>query len=480
MNKSTWIIVILIVLLGSIYLFTRNDRVSVGVKRISLPSFANDQVDRIEIKSKASQIVLKKHDSHWLIDIPVNDKTVVRKADSDNVKAMLDAAHDLRHSNYVTNQKDKYKELGLEGEESTQIDIFVGDKAVWSLLLGKNATGTGRYAKIPDDQDVHVVRGSFWQLTRNEPSDWRDREIMPVKEGEIKAFKLKKRQALNISLEKNQDEWQFKPSETVLPKGYRPNNAELTNLVRAVLNMRATNFVDNPMNLVNPVLTVEGITEDKSYILEFFPASSADIYWARRLGDEQIYEVSKYNFERIDKSLDELRDLSLFKLDRAQIVKLTLKHGPSSVIVSKTDNKWQIDQPKNLPKDFEFDPERVDDILSMLAGLQAQRLADPKKDIAQDHNWQQTWLVEMTTKDGQNIHFFTSKSKTKDESLVKGNIDDQIYVIKTARLGSLLEGLPAFKKEEFDMPPVDENTQGFKNLPVDIQRKLLDATKKKQ
>ncbi len=480
MNKSTWIIVILIVLLGSVYLFTRDDRVSVGVKRLTFPTFENDQVDRIEIKSKDDAIVLKKQDSQWLMDIPAKDGLVVRKADNASVKAMLDAARDLRHSNYVTNQKEKYKDLGLEGEEVTKIDIFVGDKAVWSLLLGKNATGTGRYAKIPDDQDVHVVRGSFWQLTRNERSDWREREIMPVKEGEIKAFKLKKSHAIYISLEKSKDDWQFNQSETALPKEYRANNAELANLVRAVLNMRATNFVDSPMNLVNPVLTVESVTDDKTYTLEFFNTSSADNYLARRLGDEQIYEVSKYNFERIDKSLDELRDLSLFKFDKSQVVKLTLKHGQSPIVVSKIDNKWQIEQPKNMPKDFEFDPQRVDDMLSMLAGLHAQRLADPKKDIAQDKNWQNLWLVELVTKDGENIHFFTTKSKIKDDALVKGNIDGQIYVIKAARLGSLYDGLRAFKKEEFDLPPIDENTQGFKNLPVDVQRKLLDSAKKKQ
>jgi hypothetical protein len=446
-----------------------------------MPTFETEKVDRIEIKSKNNQVLLKKQDGQWVIEIPSQSGAVFRKADETNVQAMLDAARDLRHSHYVTNQKEKFHELGVEGEEATIIHIFSGDKAVWSLALGKNATGSGRYGKIPDDQEVHVMRGSFWQLTRNEPADWRDREIMPIKEGEIKAFKLKKHQAVYVSLEndKDKDEWQINQAETTLPAGYRPNKAELANLVRAVLNMRATNFVDTqPTDLKEPSLVVESVTNDKTYVLEFFP--KGENYLARRVGDDQVYEISKYNFERINKSLEDLRDLALFKLDKSQIVKLTLQGTPSPIIVSKKDNQWQIEQPKSLSKDFDFDPVMVDDMIALVAGLHGQRLADPKKDISLDKNWQNTWLLELATKEDEKIHLFATKSVVKDESLVKGNIDGQVYVVKSSRLTSFYNGINAFKKEEFELPPIDENTQGFKNLPVDIQRKLLDATKKKQ
>jgi hypothetical protein len=44
----------------------------------------------------------------------------------------------------------------------------------------------------------------------------------------------------------------------------------------------------------------------------------------------------------------------------------------------------------------------------------------------------------------------------------------------------LLRGLDAFKAEEFELPPIDERTKGFESLPVEVQRQILDATKKKK
>ena len=82
------------------------------------------------------------------------------------------------------------------------------------------------------------------------------------------------------------------------------------------------------------------------------------------------------------------------------------------------------------------------------------------------------------TDKGDKIHFYVGKNKANaSEYLAKGNVDEEVYIIKGSRIASLESGLTAFKKEHFELPPIDENTEGFESLPVDVQRKLLDATK---
>src|SRR5690606_18577386 len=113
-------------------------------------------------------------------------------ADQANVQALFDAAGGLRSSHYVTNLKEKYTELGFDENTAVPVKLYAKDNVVFSLVLGKNASGAGRYAKLPDEDDVFVVRGSFWQLTRNGAVDFRDREVWPVKEGEAELFTIMK------------------------------------------------------------------------------------------------------------------------------------------------------------------------------------------------------------------------------------------------------------------------------------------------
>jgi hypothetical protein len=483
MTKSTWIILGLVVALGSIYFFTREDKVSVGIKRLKLPTFLVDKIDRIEIGSKDKVELVKLNNDSWELDIKDKDgKPHLVKADKANVAGMLDAALSLGHSHYVTNLKEKLPELGLEGDEAVEIKIYSDNSLIWDLILGKNATGSGRYAKLPDSNEVYVVRGSFWQLTRSGIADWRDREIMPVKEGEFTSFKIEKAGVPFISLtkEKGGEEWNIDQSQKVLPKGFRVDKQALSNLVRAAANLRASGFVDEDKELKNPLMSIHVATNDAKYTFEFFTGSN-DNYLVKRIGENQIYEISKFNFERVSKSLDDLRDLSLLNFDKPTVVKLSLLHGKSRIVVSKKDNEWRVEEPSKLPDSFQFDPASVDDMITMLVGLTAQRIAHASKDVAQDPKWQHAWCVELVTQKGDKIHLFLGKSKAnKDEYLAKGNIDQEIYVVKSGRLTSLNAGLNAFKKEEFELPPIDEHTKGFESLPVDVQRKLLNATKNKK
>lgn len=476
MRKGTWIVFGLVVVLGLLYFFTRENQVSVGVKQIKLPSFDHEKVDRIEVLG-AHPVELFKSDTGWKLKLKDSAREV--RADDENVKALLDAASSLRSSHYVTNLKEKYTELGLNDESAVTVKLSTNANTVFAIVLGKNATGAGRYARLPDEDDVFVVRGSFWQLTRNGSVDFRDREIWPVNEGELERLTVVKADGTQLLLAKDDQGWNFDKEQKGLPSGFRVDKSALETLVRTSASLRASGFVDDAKTLSTPKLTLKAAGTKGTHVLELF-VDDKDKYFARRVGDEQIYEIAKNNFERLNQDVNAMRDLSVLDFDKSAIKSITLKHGKENVVVEKIDNQWKIVQPAKLPEKFEFDPNAVDDVLTLLSGLNAERIAG-SKDTPVTADWQKTWLVELTSDKDEKIHVFATKTKAnKEEFLVRGNIDSNVYIVKALRLSSLNAGVNAFKKEEFDLPPIDENTKGFESLPVDIQRKLLNVTKEKK
>ena len=289
MKRSSWIILGLVVVLGLIYFLTREDHVSVGVKRLKLPTFEPDKFDRIEIKSK-DNVNLVKQDGQFVLELKDKDKSRVVHADQANVTGMLDAVLALRHSHYVTNLKEKLPEFGLLGGEEVFITLSSNGTKIWDLVLGKNAAGSGRYAKLPDSDDIYVVKGSFWQLTRNGLADWRDRDLFPVKEGEINSLKMFKGNDVYLTLMKGKDteDWMLDAAQKNVPKGFRVDKVALLNLVRSAVNLKASNFVDETKALKDPVaekLWCKAVT--KNYVLLFF-AKANDGYLAKRSDDDQI------------------------------------------------------------------------------------------------------------------------------------------------------------------------------------------------
>lgn len=481
MKKSTWIILAIVVVLGVVYYLTKKDHISVGVKRLELPSFDRAKVDTIEVTGHGN-VLLKKTGDKWQLQIGEGAGSRLVDANQSYVEEMLDAAAKVGHSHYVSENAEKHEELGLGKEKATTVILKANDTPVWSLMLGKNNPDSTRYARRPDDNNVYAVRGSFFALTRNNVNDWREKDFWHLEEPQVVSFGVQNQNKGTFNLTKDEEgHWKIAKAEPPLSPSFRPNPNALASLVRSNLNLRASGFVDDKKDLPAPLVVVTANTKDgKEQIIEIFPGNEHH-YWARKKGADQIFEIAKSNFDRINKPLSELRDYSVMNIDKKAIVKLKLASKKGAVVVEKTNNEWHLVEPKKLPAQFEFDPKRSDEIISLVAELEGNRLADLSKDKPFDQDFQKSWLLELTDDQGKLVHLYATRSKQNaEEHLVKGNVDQEIYVVKNPRLSHLAKGLEAFKKEEFVLPPIDENTKGFESLPVDIQRKLLESTKQKK
>lgn len=476
MKKSTWIIIGIVVALGLIYVLTKKENVSVGVKTLELPAFDQNQVTKIEIAGTSPAVLIKENDT-WLLEMGEGDKKRLVPADQAHVKAMLQAAVDLKTSYYVTELEEKVKSLGFDKGASTSISLKNGDKVLWALVLGSNATNGARYAKLPDDKAVYVVKTAFWQLTRNSANDWRDRTILKIDEASLRSFSIQKNDVKELSLVKKDgaSEWEFAP-EMAIPAGFRVNKVALQKLVKTATSVRASNFLDEENSFVPSISVVVVDRDQKEHKLEFSTINPEKVL-VRIPGSPQVFELPKSIYDNINKKLEDMRDLSIMNFDKDAIATISLADKNGRVIVDKKDTKWQLREPKTLPKGFEYDEGAADEILALSAGLIADGIADPKKDKPTNAAWLRLPLIELTDANGTIHRLYASPSKRKDYYVVKRDSDDLIYVMPAIRLETLAQGLNAFKKEEMPLPAMDGNTPGFESLPPDVQKQLMDAMK---
>lgn len=478
MKKGTWIILGIALLLGAVYFATKKDKISVGIKKIELPVFSKDSVDKIEIISK-DKVLLEKNDTKWFIDMKTGDTVKKLPADTNNIDSLLEAILGLKNSYFVSERSEKLEELGLADDKKITIKIYQKDKLLWSLDIGKSGDNGTRYVKKPESPQIFAVIGSFWQITRTNPSDFRDKNIARIKEEDIKQFKWLYKGGLMLSLARDDDKGEIllASDQPGLGKDMRFKPSALSLLFKSVATLRAANFKDEPINLGEA--QYEALIKDKAghtTKIYFYPQAD-DKYLVKKDADNQIFEISKYGFDRINKSLEDLRDLSLTKFELGDVEGFTIG-TKSSVVIGKKDGKFMLEQPKP-PGDFLFDEEAVMEQLSSLQKLSALRVA---KDTEQavNKNWQAHPFIEIRLKDKKRINIYLGDIlKNQDNYLIKGNTDDLIYIINKKDMVSFTRGLDAYRKNDI-IPKVDENTEGFEGLPPDVQRKLKDAMQKQK
>lgn len=479
MKKSTWIILIIVVALGLTYYFTKQDKVSVGVKRLSFKSFDASKVDNIDINGHY-KVVLKKDKDTWKLQIKDGDQTRQVDASKAHVEEMLEAALKVSHAYYVSESTNKHEELGVLGDKATTITLQSQGAPVWALILGNNSSDGTRFARIPEDNSVYAVRGSFFSLLRNNINDWRDKSLWNLKEADVVSFNVERSQKSTFALSKAEKEgpWKIANSTPALPNSFRVDENALASFVRSNLNIRASGFIDENKALSAPIMYMTAKASDnKEEGLEIYSGDEHN-YWIKRKDQEQIYLVGKNNFDRINKSIDQFRSLSVMNFDKNSIVRLKLAHNKSPAVLLKTNNVWALNEPKKLPDRFEFDSNTVDALVNAMANLHGERIAEPLKDKAEYANWQKSSFLEMSDAAGKTIHFYASKIKSKPfEYLVLGNIDNEIYVVKGQRLNILEKGLLAFNKEEVIIPPAGDKAHGLESLPPEIRQKVLEAAK---
>lgn len=137
-------------------------------------------VDRIDIVTPASHLVLERRGIVWYVSSPVD-----AKADHQIVAGILSRARMMRSIAVVSSKPEKHGVFQVDST-GTQVVLYQGQQEAAAFVVGKaSASFAETFVRRKNSNDVMTVEGSLgWMFSRS-VKDWRDKTILNVPRAEI-------------------------------------------------------------------------------------------------------------------------------------------------------------------------------------------------------------------------------------------------------------------------------------------------------
>ncbi len=187
MKRNTFTLIALVVILLVVAYLVMHKPGEQSISGLGTPLLHIDSVavDKLEIHSPQSSIVLAKQGSDWYLKEPID-----YKAEQVLVGTLI---HDLKNmtvKNVVSSKPEKFPVFQVDTASGTYFAIYENGKKTESLILGKmGSTYTEMYVRRLSSNDVDAVDASLQYQVNRQPKDWRDKTIIKVPKESIKEIK---------------------------------------------------------------------------------------------------------------------------------------------------------------------------------------------------------------------------------------------------------------------------------------------------
>ena len=141
-------------------------------------------VDKVEIKTPTSSLVLEKRGVEWFVVRPIN-----YKADQSNVCQAIHQIKNIEIKNIISNKPEKQPVFQVD-QTGTQVTVYEKGVEKEAFILGKMATSYSEsYARRLNSNDVLLVEGASNYMFNRPIKDWRDRTIFTAPKETIKELR---------------------------------------------------------------------------------------------------------------------------------------------------------------------------------------------------------------------------------------------------------------------------------------------------
>jgi hypothetical protein len=309
--KKEYIILLLIIIALSVYLFTRNtDRT-----HYQLPEPAgleSGNITKIEISKEGGTIILKKRDNQWYLE-PQG-----YLADTNKVNSMLSVFETLSLAALVSESKD-YQRYDLHPAKRITAKAWQKDALVRNLDIGKAASSFRHtFVKLGDDSRVFQATDNFRSKFEQTQDDLRDRGVLSFKAGDIQTIQITKDQA-SVELVRHEVPIEPAASQTDKPdapppaaakfewqdrSGKKVDDQNLNRLLTTLGSLKCARYIDDRKkeSFSKPiyVVTLKGAQEHQLDIFaklekdaENYPAVSSGSDYPFLLSDNQVQQIMK-------------------------------------------------------------------------------------------------------------------------------------------------------------------------------------------
>jgi hypothetical protein len=314
--KKEYIILILIIIALSVYLFMRStDRTHYQLP--VLTGLESGKITKIEISTDAETMVLKKRDNQWYLE----PKGYL--ADASKVNRMLTVFENLSLAALVSESKD-YQRYDLDPAKRISAKAWQEDALVRDLDIGKAAPSFRHtFIKLADDSRVYHATDNFRSKFEQTSDDLRDHGVLSFKASDIQTVQMTKDQA---SVELVRHEAPIEPAISQLEKqdesapapvkfewqdrsGKKANDQALNRLLTTLGSLKCARYIDNRNkdSFSEPIYTVK-LKGGQAHQLDIFAKSeeNADTYPAISSGSDYPFLLSNNQVQQIMKGAAEM------------------------------------------------------------------------------------------------------------------------------------------------------------------------------
>ena len=393
-----------------------------NTKLLTIP---DDQFQEIRIaKLTGEAIDLKKENGRWLMTAP---KPL--PADQDAVSSMQSTLANLTADKLIDAKAADLKAFGL-AQPTLDVSVVRKDGKTDRILIGDDTpTGSGAYAKLPNDPRVFTVASLTKTTLDKRPDDLRDKRLLTFDSDKLSRVELTAK-GQSIEFGKNgQGEWTI-----VKPRPLRADGAAVDGLV--------SKLKDAKMDLGTP-----GEDAAKKFagaarvaLVTVTDASGTQTLEVRRDQEKNVYAKSsavggfyKANVDLadgVDKGLDDFRNKKLFDFGFSDPNKVDVK----GVSYTKDGDKWKSGGKV-------MDNTSVQNLIDKLRDLAATKFAE-------QGGGQPVFEATVTSNGGKRVEHVTI-SKQGDQYFAQRENEPSIYVLD----GKAVEDLQKAAADVKEAPP---------------------------
>jgi len=331
--------------------------------RSALP-FDRGKAMRVVIARPKMSVTLEKRGQHWQIIAPIRTT-----ADATAIDDFLVSLEGIQATRFAAERAQDPAAFGLVSPRLS-IEVWASDRGkVARLAFGAEADPAGLYAQNSPEPAVMVVPKSSFDRVNKSADDLRSKQIASIDVEDAQRIAIM-RGGKRFELRREGEEWRL-----ASPRALEADAQKVEDMLWQLADLRAEGFIDGPgppagYGLEPPqdaVTVYFKRRKQPSHIWFGGPAGPKRIYV--KADAPTIYAVSATILSHLPASADDIRNLTLWSYEPADINRLSATYNGSSVALERDGTKWRLTAPEKRPAN----PERMQKLLSMVEAVRAER-----------------------------------------------------------------------------------------------------------
>ncbi|MBI2059762.1 MAG: DUF4340 domain-containing protein [Nitrospirae bacterium] len=419
-------------------------------KETKLFDLKADDVEEITVQmaGKDEKVLVKEGEKTWKLIKPVTDL-----ADEATVRSMTSKIEELNFERVIDEAPSDPSSYGFNPFVVRVAFKAKGKPEPKEFQIGeKTQVGYNQYLRVTGSPRILLTSSSVKSVYDRDLLSLRAKEVVRAERDTIQRLEfMNPKSPKPVVLRRTNEKW-VADADPILDL----DQESVKNVVRDLVNLRIRDFDDEaPKNLKKFGL----VKAAAAYSVEWSTASGVasetvlfgdkvkdkDRFYAKQGSRATVFEVDKYTFDNLNKSLDDLKEKHPLRFNRFDLTALEVDTPSKSYALEKVDGVWTLTKPEKTQARAEV----ISDLLILLEdaegkaitktekseyGLSAPQIRVRMKEKEKSHP--QITIGNMILKDG------------KDHVYIRNDGTGMIYLSAAPRIKEILRGLEDLKAPE--------------------------------